>query len=303
MDSTLAYLCRPRPWLPYDAETNHGLCHDLNPVFGTHFENKAPDWWESLLPGMQSHRRLVASFTQFMGEDYERLVFATYGRTRPNHDGLIQEAGLQLLKMDRCGCPDYLPADRSEEATGSGSWRAGCVDNPGRHQVYVFVDKSRQPSRTRGWWASIWRTVRDAYSAKGWDLIEVDDRRQAHIVVSWQVLAGSTIGLAQLPGAGHCRLGFFCKLDPGWEPSENQVSKLLAHELGHSANSGHLTGDEVMHPRMGSNVWGGVFLGAFGRRLDQFFGGEPPQPPTGEMFPIELALQGQKYLGVVTKQK
>lgn len=303
MDPTIAYLCRPKPWLPYNSETNHGLCHDLNPVIREDFERREKGWWESLLPGMKSHRRIVSSFTTFMGEDYDRLVYAIHGRLQPKHDGLVDEAGTKILLTPRCGHPDFMLA---EMATGRGSWAAGCLGNDGVHEVYVFIDGRRMPSRTRGWWDSELRTVMAAYAAVGWRWVLTEERSKAHIVISWESLSGSIIGLAQLPGSGHCRTGFFLKMDPNWTPSENQNAKLLGHEGGHSANSGHIPNDPVMHPSMGNNVWNGSFAGtAFGSRLNQFFGGEPvppdggddpgPNPPPGDSLRGEITVGGRRY--------
>jgi hypothetical protein len=140
------------------------------------------------------------------------------------------------------------------------------------------------PDRIHGWWDDIIDMVLGAYAEIGMLIKRTNEFGKAHSLLSFEVLPGSTIGLAQLPGsaAARCATGFFCKLDPGYAPNAIQVATLLAHEWGHNMDSGHISGDPIMHPSIRTG-WNESFRGTqFGDRLSRWFGGEPvgdDEPP------------------------
>lgn len=227
----------------------------------------------------------IHSYQSFMSPEFEELTLKHHNRSAM-FDGLTGPATEELLNMPRCGCPDYSPM-KTEEATGSGSWPTGCnIEEPTIHSVKFHVTTTRMPSRIVNWWEGIKQDAINAYAEMGMLLVEVQEFNRAQITVWWEVLAGSTIGLAQLPGSGTCGVRVFCKLDPGYSPNSNQVLQLLAHEWGHNMNSGHISGDPIMHPSMTNQTWNKSFKGtAYGRRLAQFFGGEPVGPDDPEPEP------------------
>lgn len=271
MDVTVAYL--------------RSLGHHNNPLISSMFAGKSEEWWHRLKRDSPEGLALVASFQMMMGEDHEELVRKHHNRAAV-YDGEIGPATTELFTVPRCACPDYM-AQNELEATGRGSWSPGCLGNSDRHEVKFHVDFNRCPYVE--WWPGVQEAVIAAYAEIGMALVRTENRSEAHIHVQFEVLAGSTIGLAQLPGSGHCRRGYFCKLDPGYRPNANQIMQLWAHELGHNMNSGHISGDPIMHPSMRNQTWNKTFRGtAFGSRLSGYFGGEPldppkppPKPPTG----------------------
>lgn len=254
-----------------------------------HFDNPmvphvAPDEWDRLTLTDPRVQAAIHSYQSFMAPEFEELTIKHHHRPAM-FDGLIGPATEDLLSLNRCACPDYLPM--TESATGSGSWPPGCYsEEPTIHSVKFHVNTSRRPSIVTSNWDEIRETIIHAYAECGMLLVEVQDIARAHITVKWETLAGSTIGLAELPGSGSCGRVVFCKLDPGYAPNVNQFMQLWAHELGHNMNSGHISGDPIMHPSMTNQNWNKSFKGtAFGRRLDSYFGGEfvgpsDPEPPT-----------------------
>lgn len=256
---------------------NYG--HFDNP-FVKRFGEIGNNEWNSLELDDERVEAAIHSYQSFMAPEFEQLTLKHHNRPAM-FDGLIGPATEDLLNITRCGCPDYLPM--TEAATGSGSWPPSCyVDAPGIHAVKFHVDERRMPSRISGWWEEIKEKCIAAYADMGMLLVEVEERNRAQITVWWENLGGSTIGLAELPGRGRCDIRVFCKLDPGYAPNANQVAQLLAHEWGHNMNSGHISGDPIMHPSMTNQTWNYSFRNTpYGNRLARFFGGEPvgPQDP------------------------
>jgi len=244
--------------------------HQFNPVIREYFQDA--DF--ANLTDVQE-QMLIASYQQMMAPQHEALCRAIHNRD-PWFDGEPGPASDALVELQRCACKDYLPLDM--KATGTGSWRAGCLaDYPNIHAVYYHLDDSRMPARTKGWWDEIVQMVHNAYDEVGMLLVKTENKSQAQLLLSFEVLAGSVIGLAQLPPLSQsaiCDRGYFCKLDPGYAPSALQVATLWAHEFGHNMGSGHISGDPIMHPSIQSG-WSRSFKGTtFGNRLDKWFGGQ-----------------------------
>lgn len=254
--------------------------HDKNPAIADLFDELDYSEWEVLTPENSLGKVLVLSYQLFFPGELDKLSSKHHRRTAM-FDGELGPATEELLNAPRCGCPDFEAA-----TTGSGSWRAGCLpESNGRHAVKVHYDTSRGSSAVKDWWAWIQETVENAYAEQGLWIIPTDDVDEAQIRVWFESLGGSTIGLAQLPGSGACRSSVWCKLHPRYAPNKNQVAQLLAHELGHNMNSGHISNDPIMHPSMVQKHWNGSFENTpFGNRLSGYFGGEyfrgDEEPPT-----------------------
>jgi hypothetical protein len=263
---------------------NYG--HQYNPLIRGLFAGLSEEDWETVTPLEYRGQALIASYQMTLADAFEPLTLRHHGRL-PHFDGDLGPATLDLLNVSRCGCPDFEALEELD-ARGGGSWPAGCFPDLYRdHAIKVHYDLGNAPSRIKGWWPEIQEMVHAAYAETGLMLVETKSRSEANLQVWFEVLAGSTIGLAQLPGGGaRCNLRLWCKLDPGYEVNANQEAQLLAHELGHNVNSGHISGDPIMHPSMRTQHWNGSFKGtAFGNRLSGYFGGvavpkpEPPVPP------------------------
>lgn len=229
-------------------------------------------------------------------------------------DGEIGPATEALLKMERCGCPDYpvpgskIQAAEVEAATGSGSWAHSC-EITGVHTVKVQVYKSRMPSFLDGVFEErVWPLVDAAYRDIGVIFRRVES--SPNIDFSWERLSGSTIGLAIVPGQPMgCSGRIWAKFTPTYQPRDlvNQWARLVAHELGHNMRLQHTNGG-IMNP----SIVSGPFTTTAWRNdpsfgvLKRYFGGEPvddpnapePEPPKPQP---PVPPQGDIYLsGTVT---
>jgi hypothetical protein len=272
-----------------------GYGHHNNPMIRAAFIHLTESDWDEMELESELGMLLVRSYQTTLPE-HEALVWKHHEH-EPKFDGLVGPATEELLELDRCGHRDFEPLMEGE-ATGSGSWRPGC--NPEiykDHSVKIHYDLSRASAQVKGWWPEIKAMVHKAYAECGMLLIEVERRSDANITVWFEVLGGSIIGLAQLPGSNvPCSRVVWCKLDPGYLPNPNQVAQLLAHEIGHCLNSGHMD-DFIMGPTMRIQTWIGSFLGTpFGARLQGFFGKDPVPPKPPDQPPTDqgkIALRGR----------
>lgn len=253
-----------------------------------------------------------ASSLKFGDEDFQIAIkklqnfmpidFATFGVEHHNRlvvaDGIIGPATEDLLNpLNRtCGLPDHPPpigtspsyddpdteaAVRTMQATGSGSWPAGCHQGGNHHIVKVHVDQSRFPSSWKSIWSRVITAVFETYRLRGILHILTDDINEANIRVKAQVLAGSTIGLAQFNNRS-CNDDVFNKLDPGFQPSDlfNLIAQLFCHELGHNNNLNHVrqSRNNVMSPAItlsSDGFRGFVESDASYNTLNTYYGGEP----------------------------
>lgn len=239
-------------------------------------------------------RTAMASFQEFMAADFDRLSAVHHGRPGIT-DGDIGPASVDLMSVERCGCPDY--AMSVQEATGSGSWPANChPDWPGVHTFTIQVDKRGMPSflgsrdDPDSVFERAFERMRQAYADIGIVFIREDNNSRANTLVTWQRGAG-WIGLAIVPSRMSCGLRIWAKFDNRYSPSAlfDQWARLLAHEFGHNMGMSHFRGG-IMNPSIVSGpftptAWRGD--PAFGS-LRRFFGGEPvdlggdkpdPDPP------------------------
>lgn len=228
----------------------------------------------------------IASYQQFMINTLEPISFAVHERG-PVADGLIGPATEMLLDVKRCNCPDFaMPGDHhTDEATGRGSWPAGCYPNdwPETHAIKIRFDTSGMKSFLADVFDSqVWPTVQRSYADIGLMLIREDDNERAHLQASFVRPNGNWIGLAIVPGATSCTLSIWQRYDRDYQPRNlvaNWVS-LLKHEIGHNLNLGHTSGG-VMNPGIINNLptqWFGVGDPSE-PILRRFFGGEPIDVP------------------------
>lgn len=269
----------------------HSLGHHHNPQIKHLFTGKDAEWWDRLKLTDYEGQALVHSYQLFLREEYEEIALKQ-NHQAAMHDGEVGPVFQELLNVPRCGVPDFTDTNSAEmRAIGSGGWKHGCLGNNDRHEVAFSVDDRR--SMVKSWWAEIEEIVVAAYAEIGIAMIRIDDPNDAQINVMWEPLGGSTIGLAMLPGRGHCHKRHFCKLHPDFKPSLIMVAKLWAHEIGHNMNSGHIQNDVIMHPSMRPGPWNGSFRGtAFGNRLSEYYGGEPVDPPPPDDPPPPPGVRG-----------
>lgn len=263
------------------------LGHFHNPAHptGVHVEDL-----ETLLLHDKAVRIAIASFQEFMAEDFDRLSLEQHGRIGIA-DGDIGPATEKLFAVERCGCPDY----QIEAANGSGSWPANCrPDYPGIHTFSVQMDKSRMPSFLQNVIEPAWKLVVQAYANMGILFLREDQNNKANTLVTWQRGAG-WIGLAIVPNSPRCGERIWARFDNVYRPNDllNQWARLLAHEFGHNMGMSHSRGG-IMNP----SITSGVFTPTAWRGdpsesiLRKYFGGVPvqigpkpdpdePVPPTG----------------------
>ena len=241
-------------------ELLHQYGHFHNPAMPNGW-NVGPAVFDLLKPDDRVLRDAVASFEAFMG------LKAT---------GDLGPATLELLNAERCGMPDYLDPTA---ASGSGGWPMPCQ----KSGVKIHFNTSGMPSSVAPRWDAIKAAVIKIYAEVGLRLVEVATRNEANIYQTWQVLAGSTIGLAEFNNES-CSDSVFCKLDPGYT---GYVASLLAHEIGHNCNLQHRSQGGVMHPSIQRDPDPFTWKNdpSF-PDLRKMYGGEPldpvtPPPPPG----------------------
>jgi hypothetical protein len=234
--------------------------------------NVGPAVFDLLKPDDRAVRDAVASFQDFNGLSVT---------------GDLGPATLELLGAERCAVPDYPDPTA---AVGTGSWPQPC--QKGGVKFNVDLSRCPQPDQVEELLAGCMK----AYADVGVRLVRVEPSAGANINVLWQVLAGSTIGLAEYNGES-CGDNVFCKLDPGYWPNLRQVQCLLLHEWGHNMNLQHTRGG-IMNPSIISvdefNGWQTFRDDPSVPVLRRYFGGEPldpvtpppPPPPTPGPGPI-----------------
>ena len=215
--------------------------------------------------------------------------------------GVVGEATKQAMAVPRCcPLPDFTPppgvrfsfadADLQNavlrmQAAGTGSWPPPCQ----REGVTFSVDTSRMRESMRDSWPAIKLDVVNDYARLGVKLTEVAHGQRANIRISWEDLdrvGQGVIGLAEFNNE-RCDDSVFCKMDPDYYPDDDQIRRLLEHELGHNMNLPHTPQVEsgIMSPTIGQGWQGFTDSDPSVPRLKRFFPGGPiggtPEPPDG----------------------
>ena len=226
--------------------------HAFNPEYPeTHHLTK-----ESLPSSLQDPlaKIMVRSYQDFLLPTLD--VFTTIEHGRPaKADGNAGVATQDLLRVKRCGHPDYLDP-KSNRANGP--WPSPCVDHG--KGIGVSTNFNTMPSNmSRERWDRIRDRVFGWYHEVGVPYYEVEynhPTEQEHVRHSWRRGSG-WIGLAQFPG-GSCRDSLFNYLDNGYmSSSDANVAELFKHELGHNSL--------LYHVRQGTGTMSPVIVrGGFG---------------------------------------
>jgi hypothetical protein len=219
----------------------------------------------------------IASFKDMMWYDFSYL--SKLDKHTPECNGDCCETTIKLFDVPRCGHPDYdNPALLGK--VGSGSFPEPCQ----KAGIKVHINKSRMPAVLVPKWPDIQKQVFAAYHQIGANLIEVENAADAHITVWWEVLFGSTIGMAQF-NSESCSGKVWCKLDPGYT---GLMFELFAHELGHNNNLNHTRGG-IMNPsviEVNPKAWNKSDPSY--NTLVRYYGGEPITPDNPLPTPLEL---------------
>jgi len=201
-------------------------------------------------------------------------------------DGDIGPATLELMRLPRCGAPDYALKDL---ATGSGSWPSGCGGKEG-HSIKIDVNISTMPAHYgNGVWERIKAKNKEAYGAIGLDIEYVTHGEISQVDLRWKVLVGSTIGLAEF-NSRSCGDNVFQYIDPGYKAAFDYLVALHMHETGHNCNLQHTRGG-IMNPsilRVPLDWTNDVSYST----LKRFFGGEPINPPDDPEEPESSVVMG-----------
>ena len=267
-----------------------------------HFRNPAHAETWNVAPGEVDRLRFddavvkaaARSYQEFMAVSLEPLAAMHHGRL-PVYDGEVGPATRELFTIERCGCPDFAGA--VDAATGSGSWPAGCrPQHPQHHAITVNVKPSGMPAFLQPVFATVWNNVAAAYAEIGLKLIRADGDRAANIQVSFEPLAGSTIGLAIVGQGQRCSTSIWAKFEPGYRPSNvvREWTSLVKHELGHNMGLSHSQGG-VMNP----SIVPGLPISWIGDPsapiLTRWFGGEPvPVDPQGPEMWVKQCLTSDR---------
>lgn len=238
------------------------LLYDYGHFYNPEYPNNLNIKLEDLAKLSFKDKVVIDAFTSFqymMNVDLTRL-------------GDKHELNLNVFDIPRCGQPDYEDPKLLSKI-GSGSWPEPCQ----KAGILVHINKARLPNVLKDKWADIQAQSFAAYHKIGANLIETDDINKAHIRVWWEVLMGSTIGLAQY-NSQRCTGWVFCKLDPGYT---GLMFELFTHELGHNCNLNHTRGG-IMNPSViavNPKEWAPSDPSY--KILVKYFGGDPvtPQPP------------------------
>lgn len=222
-------------------------------------------------PDTPEFRDAIKSLQATFANEYAALTGKHYGEYVPP-EGKVGPAFLDLLAMPRdCPLPDVPPppgatfhyadplmqaavesqqhnAQIVSDSRGSGAWPYGCyAPEYQMHRLVAAVDDSGMPSLWRSHWEKLKADCRTNYSWTGLRIDFVEKGKPADVRMSFRVLSGSTIGLAEFP-SGSCRDEVFCYFDPGYLPSDPAyLLNLLQHELGHNNGLQHTSGG-VMAP-------------------------------------------------------
>ena len=255
------------------------LGHFRNPEYMT---TVLEDEIDGLTLTSESVRQAIRSYQSFMREDFDRISLETHGRLGIA-DGEIGPATMQLLQVERCGCPDF--PDGVEPAIGSGSWPAGCTaEYPDNHTFGIHWDLSGMPSFLDDAIEECTERCYAAYRDIGIVFYTSPDRNQCNTRVTWERGRG-WIGLAIVGQNQQCNSRIWAKFDTQYKPAKlvDQWSRLLAHQFGHNMGLSHSRGG-IMNPSISSGpftstAWRGDPSESI---LKRWFGGQPvpPRNPT-----------------------
>ena len=216
----------------------------------------------------------VRSYQNFFNDQYHTLT-SGIGIA----DGELNPATVKLLELPRCSVSDFV-------SSGVGSWPKNC--NGTGHAITVRVSKAGMPSFLSSSFEQAWDLCAASYDNMGLRLIREDTNDNANILMSFERLRGSTIGLAIVGRNQTCRTSIWAKFSPTYNPKDriNQWARLLSHELGHNMGMGHSRGG-IMNPSIVSGPYTGTQWRGDPNEsiLRRYFGGIPNTPPTPEPEP------------------
>ena len=215
--------------------------------------------------------KAIASYQDFMVENLDPLALLHHSRPL-RCDGHLGPATRELMKQDRCGCPDYGPD--VEPAVGTGSWKH-CHQIGDFHAATVHVNPEGMPSFLKPKFDEVWARNVAAYDELGLRWIRTEESG-ANIEFSFVPRSNGWIGLAIVGQGQSCGSGIWCKYLARYQPSNivREWATLVMHELGHNAGLWHTRGG-VMNPGIINGLPASWKNDPSESILKRYYGGEP----------------------------
>lgn len=223
---------------------------------------------------LRSHQELEAQYNLVSQAYHGRPIVA---------DGEAGPATEFVMRLERCGHPDYAPPEDVAAAVGQGNW-ARCHNVGDFHAVSIQVQNS-PPSFLAPLFDQVKERVTQAYAEIGL-LIHWDGRGPVNIQFSFVSRSSGWIGLAIVSNNSTCNSGpIWCRYLSTYKGGNTdadivtQWTTLVKHELGHNTGMSHSRGG-VMNPSIVNGLpvsWEGD---PSHRLLVSRFGGKPvPRGP------------------------
>lgn len=233
----------------------------------------------------------VASYQDFLCECLDPLCMKHHSQPA-RCDGQLGPATMEVMKLPRCGCPDYGPD--VQPALGKGSW-AGCHGVGEFHAATVNIKIAGMPGFLEPYWHEIWTRATAAYADIGLSVTATQDDH-ANIQMSFVARSRGWIGLAVVGQNESCSSQIWAKFLATYKPQDivNEWSTLVMHELGHNAGLQHTRGG-VMAPTIVRGLpasWKGDPSRSV---LARYYGGEPiPGGPDVAEYWIEQGMRSNR---------
>ena len=231
--------------------------HFDNVAFQNAYDAGESNWFD-LQPFDKPFKEAVESFQRM---DANTDVFGRHFHGRAiDPDGDIGPATKATMRLDRCNVPDHI---RAEAATAL--WpHSGCdPKRPGEHSVRINIDTTRASQHVLNYLEealeNVVRMTRELGVHVRFLLNDHEPFNNSEIHVIFDRLAGSTIGMNELPPHSTCEQTLKGWIDIDYTPDMPMFVRLGVHEWTvHGFGYGHIRGG-IRNPSLlrGPMTWEG----------------------------------------------